>query len=169
MIRDYSDQFLADLEQAIDFGLQVASLEGADSAALSMKSAPGIEGQKISTRPASQPGNPPFARTGRLRSSVGNARTGRLAWGFGTNVRYGRWLELGTTLPGGQPFWKDSDGNLRFASRSSPHASRMAKTKPSRIAPRPWLRPVLVRDRRRLEDAFSRTAARRLAQGVTRG
>ena len=47
MIRDYSDQFLADLEQAIDFGLQVASLEGADSAALSMKSAPGIEGSKL--------------------------------------------------------------------------------------------------------------------------
>lgn len=135
MIRDYSDNFLDDLVKAIDDGLRMASLEGADSAAVSMKSAPGAEGELIRHRVASQPGNPPFARTGRLRASLANQRTGRLAWAFGTNVRYGRFLETGT----------------------------------GRMAPRPFLRPVLVRDRRRLEDAFARTASRRLARGVTRG
>lgn len=142
MIRDYTDEFFGDLIDAIDKGLQSAALTGADSAVLSIKSAPGAEGQLIRHRVASMPGNPPFSRTGRLRNSITFDRTGRLAWGFGTALvdpksrrPYGRFLELGT----------------------------------GKMAPRPFLRPVLVRDRRRLEDAFSRTAARRLAQGVTRG
>lgn len=171
MIRDYTDEFFDDLTKAINDGLRAAALEGETSAMLSMKPAPGEEGQKISTRPSSPPGSPPFARRGGagLRGSISHQRTGYLAWGFGTNIRYGRHLEYGATLPGGQPFWKDKDGNLRFASRSSPHASRMAKTKPSRLAPRPWLRPVLVRDRLRLEDAFVDASRLRLARGVTRG
>lgn len=35
--------------------------------------------------------------------------------------------------PGGQPFFKDKDGNVVYASKSSPYAYRMAKTKPHTI------------------------------------
>ena len=35
--------------------------------------------------------------------------------------------------PGGQPFFKDKDGTVVYASKSSPYAYRMAKTKPHTI------------------------------------
>lgn len=35
--------------------------------------------------------------------------------------------------PGGQPFFKDKEGNVIYASKSSPYAYRMAKTKPHTI------------------------------------
>lgn len=35
--------------------------------------------------------------------------------------------------PGGQPFFKDKEGNVVYASKSSPYAKRMAKTKPHTI------------------------------------
>lgn len=35
--------------------------------------------------------------------------------------------------PGGQPFFKDKEGNIVYASKSSPYAYRMAKTQPHTI------------------------------------
>lgn len=45
--------------------------------------------------------------------------------------------------PGGQPFYKDKNGELVFVSKDNPRASRMAKTKPHTIVipPRPFMKP----------------------------
>jgi len=104
LIRDYSAKFLSDLSDALDDGLRAASRRGSDIAALSMRPAPGAEGQLIRHRVSSSPGNPPFVRTGRLRSSLAYEKTGPLAWGFGTSVRYGRLLERGTSRMKSRPF-----------------------------------------------------------------
>jgi hypothetical protein len=53
--------------------------------------------------PSSSPGQPPHRRTGRLRASVAyevDGMTGRV----GTNVQYGRWLELGTSRVDARPW-----------------------------------------------------------------
>jgi len=167
---DHSDEFLRDLIAATDAGLRAASHEGADGAAASM---PGAGATKY-TSPTGQvryfgsnPGSPPGVRTNRLKGSVTNARIQPLVWGYGTNVKYGRHLEYGASTPGGQPFWKDESGNLHFAKKSSPHAARMAKTKPGRIAPHPWLRPTLTSERVNMERAFVRVASQRMAQSIT--
>ena len=47
--------------------------------------------------------------------------------------------------PGGQPFFKDKEGNIIYVSKKSPFASRMAKTKPHTIVipPRPFMKPSI--------------------------
>jgi HK97 gp10 family phage protein len=53
----------------------------------------------------SDPGEPPRKQFGRLRASVASeADEGRLAARVGTNVKYGRWLELGTQNMAARPW-----------------------------------------------------------------
>lgn len=174
MIRvvDRSDDFLHDLFASVDAGVAKAALMGSEIAAKSMPGAgAGVSGTRRGRnqyRP-SDPGSPPGVRSSRLKGSLSSARLGPMVHGFGTNVRYARALELGATTPGGQPFWKDRAGNLHFAKKTSPHAWRMAKTKPGRIAARPFLRPVVVNHKTELERAFTRTASREMARRAVRG
>jgi phage gpG-like protein len=51
----------------------------------------------------SKPGEPPNVQTGRLRGSVAHERVGMVAR-VGTNVRYGRDLELGTRKMAARPW-----------------------------------------------------------------
>lgn len=167
---DHSDDFIRDLVVAVEAGLAQAAFIGAESARASMpgagaSAAPGSSG-RLAYR-ASTAGQPPGVRTARLKNDITDAKTGRMSHGFGTQVKYGRYLELGATTPGGQPFWKDKEGNLRFAKKSSPRAARMAKTKPGRIAARPFLRPVLLRERVEMENAFAITASKSMARSRT--
>lgn len=55
----------------------------------------------------SAPGEPPMKQTGRLQSSVAHERSGMTAR-VGTNVIYGRWLELGTTHVAARPWLRRS-------------------------------------------------------------
>jgi phage gpG-like protein len=60
----------------------------------------------------SAPGEPPHKQTGRLRASVTHEvdeNTGRV----GTNVKYGRWLELGTRNMAPRPWLKRSLDEMR--------------------------------------------------------
>lgn len=53
----------------------------------------------------SKPGEPPHKQYGHLRRSVTHERVGdRLAARTGTNLRYGRWLELGTANMAARPW-----------------------------------------------------------------
>lgn len=68
--------------------------------------------------PPSAPGEPPHRRTGRLRASVarevvreGSATVGRV----GTNVKYGRWLELGTSRMAARPWLRRALVEMRPA------------------------------------------------------
>lgn len=69
----------------------------------------GANGSLIYGANPSRPGEPPHVQTGRLRASVAYEVEGNVTR-IGTNVEYGRHLELGT----------------------------------SRMAPRPWLRRMLI-------------------------
>lgn len=51
----------------------------------------------------SAPGEPPAKQTGRLRASVAWEVAGLVAR-VGTNVRYGRWLEFGTSRMAARPW-----------------------------------------------------------------
>lgn len=53
----------------------------------------------------SAPGDPPHKQTGRLRQSVAHeVDPASLTARVGTNVRYGRWLELGTSKMAARPW-----------------------------------------------------------------
>lgn len=53
----------------------------------------------------SEPGEPPHKQYGHLRRSVTHERVGdRLAARTGTNLKYGRWLELGTAYMAARPW-----------------------------------------------------------------
>ena len=54
----------------------------------------------------SRPGEPPRKQTGRLRGSVAWELISGLAARVGTNVKYGRYLQLGTSRMGKRP-WLD--------------------------------------------------------------
>ena len=103
--------------------------------------------------PPSKSPNPPHNRTGNLLRSLrsrhvkakyAGAHNRLIVYTFGTNAKYARPLEYGANLPGGQPFWKDKDGNLHFARRTAKNMKRMAKTKPSRLEPRPFFENTIT-------------------------
>jgi hypothetical protein len=108
-VKDNSGPFIDDLVRAIDAGLGAAALEGAESAAASMPGAGATVWGKTKTGrnlyiPAA-PFQPPGVRTNRLKGSIANAKLpGRLVHGFGTNVRYGRFLEKGSRKRAPHPF-----------------------------------------------------------------
>ena len=60
----------------------------------------------------SQPGEPPHKQTGRLRGSV-FYEVVDLAARVGTNLRYGRWLELGTSKMAARPWLRRSLAECR--------------------------------------------------------
>lgn len=55
----------------------------------------------------SRPGNPPFKQTGHLRRSITWEVVG-LVGRVGTNLLYGRWLELGTRFMEARPFLRSN-------------------------------------------------------------
>lgn len=93
------------------------------------------------------PGGMPRNRTGTLMRSISwdvkSPTSRRIGVGQGAE-KYAAIQEFGGTVMnhGGQPFFKTWDGQLVFVSKKSPHAARMAKTKPHaiRIPARPYLR-----------------------------
>lgn len=56
----------------------------------------------------SAPGNPPFSQTKHLRRSIAWELVGKVGFKFvgrvGTNLKYGRWLELGTRRMKARPY-----------------------------------------------------------------
>lgn len=109
IITDTTDEYFRRLERATNEGLRAAVLEGSEIASASM---PGAGARAIPTNGGrgrlgyvgSNPGQPPGVRTGRLRNSITFARFDARRWGFGTNVRYGFHLELGTRNTKRRPF-----------------------------------------------------------------
>ncbi len=64
--------------------------------------------------PASAPGEPPHRDTGRLRASISHevdesAKTARV----GTNVKYGKFLELGTSKMAARPYLRPTWDRLQ--------------------------------------------------------
>ena len=57
-----------------------------------------------SKRTASAPGEPPAVQMGRLRASVGHDAPRKDLRRIGTNVKYGRYLEIGTANISPRPF-----------------------------------------------------------------
>jgi hypothetical protein len=65
------------------------------------------KGSSIYGADPSKPGEPPHKQSGRLRASVTHevvALIGRV----GTNLKYGRWLELGTRIVAARPWLRPS-------------------------------------------------------------
>lgn len=169
-VTDFSEQFMRDLAKAADDGLREAAFIASDLASASMPGAGarvvGATATKRAIYKPSRPGSPPGIRTNELKGSISFQRLQPGVWGFGTSVKHGRYLELGAHTPGGQPFFK-KDGEVIYASRKSPHAHRMAKTKPGYIQPRPFLTPVALRKQSILRNSFQREAAASLARSTT--
>jgi len=67
----------------------------------------------------SAPGEPPRKQTGRLRASVAReVDANQLTARVGTNVKYGRWLELGTAQILPRPWLRRSLNDQRFKIQS---------------------------------------------------
>ena len=84
--------------------------EGAEPAAVGRTTRTGRKirkGSLVYGAQRSLPGEPPRKQTGRLQSSVAHERSGMVAR-VGTNVIYGRWLELGTTHMAARPWLRRS-------------------------------------------------------------
>ena len=77
---------------------------------------------KLKTKPKriygfpSKPGEPPHKQTGHLRRSVAWELVGLVAR-VGTNLRYGRWLELGTSKMAARPWLRVALAQCRSAIR----------------------------------------------------
>jgi len=141
MIKDHSGEFMRNLAAAIDAGLRAAVTLAEDSVDASM---PGAGAGFTLTRGGKKkwiPSNP----------------------GQPPGVRRGGAIGLKSTTSSG----KVRPGVWRYGA-NAPHA-RALELGTSRMAPRPFLRPVLVRERVAMERAFTRTAARRMARAVTSG
>lgn len=117
----YGDQFKRELVQQVTKSVSAAAiyLSGQTKADISQPGTLryGVPGKGKKPRQKtiynfthSKPGNPPYKQTGRLRGSiawelVGVGRGLSVPVGrVGTNVRYGRWLELGTKRMAARPF-----------------------------------------------------------------
>jgi HK97 gp10 family phage protein len=66
--------------------------------------------------PTSEPGEAPHKHTGRLRASISHqVDKDALKAYVGTNVKYGKWLELGTKKMAPRPFLSATVDKLRAA------------------------------------------------------
>lgn len=64
-----------------------------------------VKGRRVYNSNPSRPGEPPHKQTGQLRRSITQQPvTGKLAQRVGTNIEYGRWLELGTANMAARPW-----------------------------------------------------------------
>ena len=89
----------------------------------------------------SQPGEPPKKVTGHLRMNIQkDMDRGRIEARVGTNVPYGKWLELGT--------------RARGKGATSYMAAMRAIAGSKRMAARPWLRPTLVTNAMEIQRRF---------------
>lgn len=62
-------------------------------------------GRRVYGSNPSRPGEPPHKQEGRLRGSITHQPvSGKLAQRVGTNIDYGRWLELGTANMAARPW-----------------------------------------------------------------
>jgi hypothetical protein len=117
------EAFMAAASKAVDKGL----LDAASTAAR-------IAGQQLGTRHGgkpSKPGMPPNSQTGTLRRSHGWELNRPKVARYGVGVKYGPWLEKGTSP------------------RKNGHPG---------MAARPWLTIPITRHRQRLNDRFTRSA-----------
>ena len=61
----------------------------------------------------SEPGEPPHKQTGTLQRSITWEWAGPLSVRVGTNLKYGRWLELGTKLIAARPWLRRALAEMR--------------------------------------------------------
>jgi HK97 gp10 family phage protein len=62
----------------------------------------------------SEPGNPPRARTGKLRQSILQRSVGRFERIVGTTLKYGNYLEFGTSRMAARPFLRPALLSMRW-------------------------------------------------------
>ena len=86
--------------------LTEAALIGADTAAREIKSRPGVPGQPVGAGGGrvSKEGETPTTQLGLLKASVAYVPGRNLVASAGTDVKYGRWLELKLPQHGGRPW-----------------------------------------------------------------
>ena len=144
--------FLAKVENAIERAITASTIEVQAKTRLELNRTAGPT-TMVPDRPSSKPGEVPHKRTGTLGASIDYEtfrahRTGVLSSGgrgdfygrVGTNLKYGKYLELGTRggtviypKRGKYLTWKGPDGKWHRATR--------VVTQP--MEPRPFLRPAL--------------------------
>ena len=154
----HGDEFINRVEKAADGALNATTQYAADQARLSMGAGITVpNGTAVRDIPSSPAGGPPGVRTARLRSSITNARVGKLKWAFGTNVVYARIQELGGTIqhPGGTAFLTFG-GKAVFVSNANAK-SWMRRTAPHPIVlpARPYLRPVINTKKKQMQGVFN--------------
>lgn len=88
------------------FSKRLISTQGTINTNAPTRDSKGRFQRKYGSNP-SQPGDPPHKQTGRLRASVTWEFVGTIAR-VGTNVLYGRWLELGTKKMAARPWLRRS-------------------------------------------------------------
>lgn len=102
------DDFLRNVvDPSVDIALGNVAAAGANLSAASMPGAgaSAVAGQGGRLKyTSSLPGQPPGVRTGRLRGAQNWAQLGKGRWAFGTDVKYGRYLEEGTSRMAARPY-----------------------------------------------------------------
>lgn len=118
-VTDNFDRYLTTFQRAASDGLRAVAVEASERAAASMPGAGAAAAVPAGgTRleyVSSDAGRPPGVRTGNLKNSMGFARIGPLSWAMGTSVRYGFWLERGTSRMRPRPFIVPAVTNNRRA------------------------------------------------------
>lgn len=127
--------------------------------------------------PASRPFSPPRKRTGNLGRSITTTRVrgpkNRKVGTVVVDAPYGRSLEFGADLPGGQPyFFNQKEGRIVYVKRSKKSLRRYKVTKPGRLEPRPFVEPSVRSIRkeipRHVKDFFGKVRASIRATGIRR-
>ncbi len=166
-INDHTKEFLDFARNEVEMAVAGSAIRVAEEATRLLGLKPGPSKQNP-TATASKPGEPPHKRTSVLADSIQhetlrrrNEFTGRV----GTNVKYGFWLEIGTKggtvikpKKGGLLSWIGPDGKRRYA--------KSVTMKP--LAPRPYLRPALNKNRKKIVKAI-RAAGKRMEKFTPKG
>lgn len=99
------DKFLRDFERRMERNVLAATvfLEAEVKDAIKIQGPKKTKGVSGKFQRASRPGEPPRLRTGNLRNSIANEVTG-LTGRVGTNLKYGKSLELGTRHMAPRPY-----------------------------------------------------------------
>lgn len=136
------DEFLKRFEAAAEVALDATTQDLAGIMETDMRTSITVApGTAVKDQPPSAPGTPPASKSGNLAGSMTNAKVGRLRYAAGTNVSYARIHEFGGTFthPGG---WLMT------------------------FAPRPFMRPALNNNRKRLGGVFNAAFKKALAGGA---
>ena len=112
----FDTSFLRLMDDEVDRNLRKAGIFVVNEVKRDL-STQGSKTSESATQKHSSPGDPPFRQTGQLRRSIARERVGAEER-VGSNIKYARFLELGTL----------------------------------NMSPRPFLRPAVIRNRRKIAN-----------------